>query len=70
MSIRVVVADDQALFRQTLALLIGSEDDMEVVAEAADGEQAFQAALEHRPDVVLMDIRMPGTSGVEATAMI
>ncbi|MGC0364613.1 DNA-binding NarL/FixJ family response regulator [Rhodococcus sp. 27YEA15] len=70
MTIRVVVADDQALFRETLALLIGSEDDMEVVAEVEDGAAAFRAALEHRPHVVLMDIRMPGTSGVEGTAMI
>jgi DNA-binding NarL/FixJ family response regulator len=68
--IRVLVADDQALLRGSFRLLIDLSDDLTTVAEAADGAEAVRAALEHRPDVVLMDIRMPTMNGIEATARI
>ena len=70
MTIRVLLADDQALLRGTFRLLIDREDDMEVVAEAATGEEAVAAARTHRADVVLMDIRMPVLDGIEATRRI
>jgi DNA-binding NarL/FixJ family response regulator len=70
MTIRVLLADDQALLRATFRILIDSDPNMSVVAEAADGQEAVDLALEHRPDVVLMDIRMPGTDGLAATADI
>ncbi|WP_329320826.1 response regulator transcription factor [Streptomyces sp. NBC_01262] len=70
MTIRVLLADDQSLLRATFRILIDSCDDMEVVAEAADGEQAAELTRTHRPDVVVMDIRMPGTDGLTATAAI
>ncbi|MFI5682021.1 response regulator [Streptomyces cellulosae] len=70
MTIRVLIADDQALLRATFRVLIDSCDDMEVVAEATDGQQAITLTGIHRPDVVLMDIRMPGTDGLAATAAI
>ncbi|MGW0711415.1 response regulator [Streptomyces sp. NPDC002643] len=70
MTTRVLLADDQALLRGTFRLLIDSCADMEVVGEAANGEQAVHLARTHRPDVVLMDIRMPGTDGLAATATI
>ncbi|WP_194912355.1 response regulator [Catenulispora rubra] len=70
MTIRVLLADDQTLLRATFRMLIDSADDLDVVGEAADGAQAVALAREHRPDVVLMDIRMPGTDGLAATAEI
>ena len=70
MTIRVLLADDQALIRAGFAALVGSADDMEVVGEAVDGEDALRQARELRPDVVLMDIRMPGTDGISATQLI
>ncbi|MEV1292330.1 response regulator transcription factor [Pseudonocardia sp. NPDC049635] len=70
MSIRVVVADDQEAIRTGLCMILGSASDIEVVAEAADGLTAVRTAQEHRPDVVLMDIRMPGIDGIEATRRI
>ncbi|MEU1480698.1 response regulator transcription factor [Streptomyces sp. NPDC005760] len=70
MTIRVLLADDQALLRATFRILIDSCDDMEVVAEATDGAAANDLARVHRPDVILMDIRMPGTDGLAATSAI
>ncbi|BFO14293.1 response regulator transcription factor [Streptomyces sp. KM77-8] len=69
-AVRVLVADDQHLFRESLALLINSGEDLTVVAEATTGEEAFAQAVAQRPDVVLMDIRMPGGDGIEATRRI
>ena len=68
--IRLVIADDHTLVRAGLRELLDSIDDFTVVAEAATGEEAVQAAREHQPDVVLMDIDMPGMSGFEATRRI
>ncbi|MGW6568369.1 response regulator [Streptomyces sp. NPDC054975] len=70
MTIRVLLADDQALLRSAFKVLVDSEPDMEVVAEAADGAEAVALARSTRADVVLMDIRMPGTDGLAATRMI
>ncbi|WP_033214722.1 response regulator [Kitasatospora phosalacinea] len=65
--IRVLVAEDQAAVRAALVMILRAEDDLEVVGEAADGEQAVRLALELRPDVVLMDVQMPRKDGVAAT---
>ncbi len=70
MTIRVLLADDQALLRATFRILIEANDDMTVVGEAAEGGEAVRLAREHRPDVVLMDIRMPGADGLAATEAI
>ncbi|OLZ69259.1 DNA-binding response regulator [Streptomyces sp. IMTB 2501] len=70
MTIRVLLADDQALLRSAFRVLVDSEPDMEVVGEASDGAEAVRLAKEQGPDVVLMDIRMPGTDGLAATRMI
>ncbi|MFG3404434.1 response regulator [Streptomyces sp. NPDC048142] len=69
-SIKVLLADDQALLRSAFRVLVDSEPDMEVVGEAADGAQAVELARATGADVVLMDIRMPGTDGLAATRMI
>lgn len=68
--IRVLLADDHAMFRRGIAQFIGQEADMEVVGEAEDGHQAVEMANRLRPDVAVLDIRMPGLSGVEATGQI
>ncbi|MFH8292000.1 response regulator [Streptomyces sp. NPDC018059] len=70
MTIRVLLADDQALLRSAFRVLVDSEPDMEVVGEASDGAQAVRLARSERADVVLMDIRMPGTDGLAATRQI
>ncbi|MEH0422616.1 response regulator transcription factor [Streptomyces sp. B21-083] len=70
MTIRVLLADDQALLRSAFRVLVDSEADMEVVGEASDGAEAVRLAREQRADVVLMDIRMPGTDGLAATRLI
>ena len=70
MTIRVLLADDQALLRSAFRVLVDSEPDMEVVGEASDGAEAVRLSKEQRADVVLMDIRMPGTDGLAATRMI
>jgi len=68
--IRVLIADDQALFRRGLYVVLGTEENIEVVAEAEDGEQAIAKAEEMAPDVVLMDVRMPRVNGIEAARRI
>jgi DNA-binding NarL/FixJ family response regulator len=68
--IRVLLVDDQELMRVGFRMVLGAQDDMEIVGEAGNGEQAVALAEEHRPDVVLMDVRMPVLDGVEATKLI
>jgi two-component system, NarL family, response regulator DesR len=67
MTIRLLLADDQALVRGALAALLDLEPDLAVVAEVARGDEVVPAALEHRPDVALLDVEMPGLDGIDAT---
>ncbi|MFD5470384.1 response regulator [Streptomyces sp. NPDC127105] len=66
--IRLLLAEDQQMMRGALALLLGMEDDMEVVAQVSAGDAVVDAALTHRPDVALLDIELPGMSGLDAAA--
>ena len=68
--VRIVLVEDNDVFREALELLLGMRPDVEVVASVADGASAVAAALEHRPDVVLMDYRLPGLDGLQATARL
>ena len=70
MSVRVLIADDQALVRGGFRMILEARDDIEVVGEAENGSEAVALVREHKPDVVLMDIRMPGMDGIEATDLI
>lgn len=67
---RILIVDDQRLMREGLATILGLEPGIEVVGTAADGREAYAKVIEFQPDVVLMDIRMPGMDGVEASALI
>jgi two-component system response regulator DegU len=68
--IRVAIVDDQAIFRQSLRRLLEKDSQLKVVAEAGDGLAGIKAVEKHKPDVVLMDISMPGMNGLEATKVI
>ncbi|MEU7015139.1 response regulator transcription factor [Streptomyces sp. NPDC046385] len=70
MSVRVLLVDDEELLRLAFTMILRAEPDMEPVGEAADGETAVELARRLRPDVVLMDVRMPGTDGIEATRRV
>jgi DNA-binding NarL/FixJ family response regulator len=70
MSITILLVDDQELLRMGFRMVLDAQEDLEVVGEAADGAQAVAFVSEHSPDVVLMDVRMPGTDGVQATDRI
>lgn len=68
--IRIVIADDHDLYRRGMQAVIGLEPDLEIVAEAGSGAEAVEKVFEHEPDVVLLDVRMPGNSGIEACTAI
>jgi DNA-binding NarL/FixJ family response regulator len=68
--IRVLIVDDHALFRKGLELVLAAEPDLEIVGEASEGLEAIERAADLQPDVVLMDVRMPGVGGIEATRRI
>ncbi|MFG2811965.1 response regulator [Streptomyces sp. NPDC048410] len=68
--IRLLLAEDQGMMRGALALLLGMEDDIEVVAQVAAGDAIVAAAVEHRPDVALLDIELPGLSGLDAAVLL
>jgi DNA-binding NarL/FixJ family response regulator len=70
MTIRIVVADDQELVRSGFVMILDAQPDFDVVAEASDGAEAVAAVLEHKPDVVLLDIRMPRVDGIQAVRQI
>ena len=68
--VRIVLVEDNDVFRDALELLLGMRAEVEVVASVGDGAAAVSAAIEHRPDVVLMDYRLPGLDGIQATAQV
>jgi DNA-binding NarL/FixJ family response regulator len=68
--IRILLVEDNEVFREALELLLGLRSDIEVVASVADGTEAMPACREHDPDVVVMDFRLPGLDGVQATAAV
>lgn len=68
--VRILLVEDNQVFRDALELLLGMRADIEVVASVADGSEALPAAAKHRPDVVLMDYRLPGMDGVQATTAL
>jgi two-component system response regulator DesR len=68
--IRILLVEDNEVFREALELLLGLRSDIEVVASVGDGTEAVPACLEHDPDVVVMDFRLPGIDGVQATAAV
>lgn len=68
--VRIVLVEDNDVFREALELLLGMRSDIDVVAAVAEGEAAVAACVEHQPDVVLMDYRLPGIDGVQATAAV
>ncbi|KOV90072.1 response regulator transcription factor [Nocardia sp. NRRL S-836] len=70
MTIRVLIADDEALLRMAFSMILEAQPDLEPVGEAEDGAAAIRLATDLRPDVVLMDVRMPGTDGIDATRQI
>jgi len=70
MPIRVLIADDHAIVRQGLRMFLGTDPELEIIAEAGDGAEALQMALQYHPDVVLMDLLMPVMDGIQATAAI
>ena len=68
--VRIVLVEDNEVFRDALELLLGMRDDVAIVASVADGAAAISAALEYRPDVVIMDYRLPGIDGIQATTQV
>jgi DNA-binding NarL/FixJ family response regulator len=68
--VRILLVEDNEVFREALELLLGMRDDVHVVASVGDGAAAVAAAVEHRPDVVLMDYRLPALDGIQATAQV
>src|SRR5205807_8993339 len=69
-AVRILLVEDNEVFRDALELLLGMRGDVEIVAAVGDGAAAVSAAVEHRPDVVLMDYRMPGMDGIQATTQV
>jgi two-component system, NarL family, response regulator DesR len=70
MSLRIMIAEDQTMFRQAMAALLELEPDLRIVAEAAGGEEALAMARKHQPDVIVLDIEMPGPSGIEVARLL
>jgi len=68
--VRILLVEDNDVFREALELLLGMRSDVQVVGAVGDGAAAVSAAIEHRPDVVLMDYRLPGLDGIQATAQV
>jgi len=68
--VRILLVEDNEVFRDALELLLGMRDDVQIVAAVGDGAAAVSAAVEHRPDVVLMDYRLPGIDGIQATVQV